>query len=601
MKPTERGDFAADPRVIPVSLIALAIGGLASAAAVFLLNMIRLFTNLFFFGHFSFAFRSPAEHALGAWVIVVPVAGALLIGLMARYGTEKIRGHGIPEAIEAILYGKSLMQPKVAILKPLSSGISIGSGGPFGAEGPIIMTGGAVGSILAQFFHLSAAERKALLVAGAAAGMTAVFGTPIAAVLLSVELLLFELRPRSLVPVALACATAAALRPFLLGSGPLFPIPGHAALGPVGLSAAVGVGVIAGALATAMSKTLYKLEDGFARLPIHWMWWPALGGLVVGIGGYINPRVLGVGYDVIGDLLQAHIAAGPALTLVTIKAIVWLFALASGTSGGVLAPLLIVGAGVGMVEGSFLPDGTASLWALVSMAAVLGGMMRSPLMASMFALELTNDIQALPPLLIACVTAYAFTVLVMKRSILTEKTARRGYDIFREYGVDPLERLRVGEIMTRKVISIPADMAHDELVRQFFTTRSHHRGYPVLSKGGGLAGVLTASDLLKAEQEENLAKRTALDLATRDVAVAYTTESCRVAAERMAVHGIGRLPVLSRKDPTQVVGIVTRSDLLKARLRIYEEEAPRERPISFPKSLRIFGRLGAAGGSRQDV
>ena len=568
---SERGDFSPNPRLVSLSLIGVLIGAGAAVVALLLLNLIRVFTNLFFFGTFSFADRSPADHSLGPAVILIPTLGSLIIGLMARFGSEKIRGHGIPEALEAILFGKSLMQLKVAVLKPLSSAISIGSGGPFGAEGPIIMTGGAFGSLFAQLFQLTSAERKTLLVAGAAAGMSAVFATPISAALLAVELLLFEWRPRSLVPVALASITAAGLRPSLLGAGPLFPMATHTNTSLTVLMTAAGVGLIAGVFSSLLSGALYKLEDQFVKLPIHWMWWPALGGLIVGIGGYFKPRVLGVGYDVIADLLQNRIAPGSVLGLVGVKALVWVFALASGTSGGVLAPLLIMGAGLGSLEGAWLPVGSAPLWALVSMAAILGGMMRSPFTACLFALELTLDVSALPAVMCAAITAYAFTVLFMKRSILTEKVARRGYDIYREYSVDPLERMRVEECMSREVITIPGELEGREIAERYFFGNGHHKGYPVLDDHGLLIGVLTASDLL-----ENQAGRAA-DLSRKDPIVAYAKESCRLAAERMALEGIGRMPVVTRAEPRKVLGIVTRSDLLKARLQHANEETTRER------------------------
>ena len=331
-------------------------------------------------------------------MIPVPVVGGLIIGLMARFGSDKIRGHGIPEAIEAILFGKSKMSLRVALLKPLSSAIAIGSGGPFGAEGPIIMTGGALGSLLGQQLRITGAERKTLLVAGAVAGMTAIFGTPIAAVMLAVELLLFELRPRSLLPVAVACAVAAFARPYFFDAGPLFPLQ-TAAVTPICLLSCVLAGVASGALSWALSTSLYKIEDAFSRLPIHWMWWPAIGARVVGVGGYLQPRALGVGYDVIGDLLHNHLAVGAALALLACKAIMWVVALGSGTSGGVLAPLLMLGAGLGVVLGPFLPGGNENLWPLVFMAATLGGMMRAPIMALMFAFEVTHDSNALVPLI----------------------------------------------------------------------------------------------------------------------------------------------------------------------------------------------------------
>ncbi len=372
-----RRDFATDTTLFRTTALAVVIAAFATLAAVVLLNLIRFFTNLFFFQTLSLADRSPATNTLGAWVIAVPLIGGLIVGLMARFGSEKIRGHGIPEAIEAILFGKSKMSPKVAVLKPLSSGIVIGSGGPFGAEGPIIMTGGAIGSLFAQFFKLTAAERKTLLVAGATAGMTAVFGTPVAALLLAVELLLFEWRPRSMLPVAVACAVAGFLRVLVLESGPLFPLDTAPATLPA-LGSCVVAGLLCGALARSLSMALYKTEDLFGRLPIHWMWWPALGGLVVGIGGYFEPRALGVGYDVIGDLLHNHLAIRVALALLVVKAIIWVIALGSGSSGGVLAPLLMMGAGLGVLIGPVLPGGDPGLWPLVCMAAMLAGVLGAP-------------------------------------------------------------------------------------------------------------------------------------------------------------------------------------------------------------------------------
>lgn len=570
MKKNARGDFSADRRLLQLSAISIAIGAVGAVVAVVLLKLIALFTNLFFYLQFSLKPRSPAGSPLGLWMIVVPVIGGLIIGLMARYGSEKIRGHGIPEALEAILFGKSLMSLKVAILKPLSSAISIGSGGPFGAEGPIIMTGGAIGSLVAQRFHLSSAERKTLLVAGAAAGMSATFAAPIAAVLLAVELLLFEWKPRSLIPVALASAVAAAIRVHLLGAGPLFPVPAHGIVEWPGLLAAVVVGLAAGAFSSGLSTLLYALEDAFEHLPLHWMWRPAVGGLIVGIGGYFQPRTLGVGYDVIGDLLLGHLAVSIVLALLLVKCGIWLVSLASGTSGGVLAPLLIMGCGLGAVEAILLPSsGSASLWPLVSMAAVLGGMMRAPFTAVIFALELTHDMESLPPLLIAAVIAYGFTVLVMKRSILTEKVARRGYDIFREYTVDPLETYRVSEAMTESVLTIPESFPANEIYDRYFSSSQKHRGFPVVDASEKLLGILTISDVMEMSLSEPDAALTARDLIRLDPIVAHPEETCREAAERMAESGIGRLPVLS---DGKLIGIITRSDLLKPRLLRFEEE-----------------------------
>src|SRR5207248_7784500 len=377
---SELGDFTTTWRVVPMSVAAVAIGLLSTCVAWALLRLIGFFTNVFFFQRLSTALVTPEGHTLGPWVILVPVAGALVIGLMARYGSERIRGHGIPEAIEAILINGSRVDPKVALLKPLSSAISIGSGGPFGAEGPIIMTGGAVGSLIAQFFHLTSTERKTLLVAGAAAGMSATFAAPLAAVLLAVELLLFEWKPRSLIPVALASAAAAAMRRYVIGMGPWFPVPVHPAfISPLGLLGCVLAGVLAGALSALLTQAVYAAEDAFERLPIHWMWWPPIGGFVIGVGGWMFPQALGVGYDVIRDLLQGNVASRVILGVLVVKSIIWSVSLGSGTSGGVLAPLLMMGGALGGVESWFFPAEGIGFWPLVSMGAILGGTMRSPL------------------------------------------------------------------------------------------------------------------------------------------------------------------------------------------------------------------------------
>jgi len=572
MKPYDpRRDFSGDARLLPIGAMAALIGTLSTVTAWLLLKAISLFTNLFFFQSLSTAPQSPAAHALGAWVIVVPVIGALVIGVIARYGSEQIRGHGIPEAIEAILFKRSAMSPKVAVLKPLASAIAIGSGGPFGAEGPIIMTGGAVGSLFAQHFHLSDAERKTLLVAGAVAGMTAVFGTPIAAVLLAVELLLFELRPRSLLPVAIACAVAGFLRPLLMEAGPLFPQQSPV-LPPVALLSCALAGVLCGAMAWLLSTALYRVEDGFHKLPIHWMWWPALGAVAIGIGGYFQPRALGVGYDVIGDLLQNHLAAGVVVTLLVAKAVMWLIALGSGTSGGVLAPLLMLGAGLGTVLGPYLPGGTPAVWPLVFMAATLGGMMRAPIMATVFAYELTHDANALLPVLAASVVAYGFTVITMHRSILTEKIARRGHHIYREYGIDPLERHSVEEVMTATPVSIDADARVDDVLASFFGAGQRHRAFPV-TKGGAVLGMLDRAALEQAGDAVHVHELYGVNAPI----VALRGETCRTVAIRLAVHGLERLPVVADAESRQLVGIISRSDMIKSSLSLDNEEHRRHR------------------------
>ena len=580
MNDSGKRDFAADPRMLAISGIALCVGIMGAVVAWILFHLIHLFTNLFYFHRLAWSYASPTDSHLGLSALLAPVVGGLIVGLMARFGSERIRGHGIPEALEAILFGKSIMQPKIAVLKPLSSAIVIGSGGPFGAEGPIIMTGGAVGSLVAMVFSLTANERRTLLVAGAAAGMAATFNTPIAATLLSVELLLFEWKPRSLIPVALAAAVAAGLRPYLLGDGALFPVPAGLVVDNLGLLSAAACGLLAAILSALLTISVYACEDLFRKLPIHWMWWPALGGIVVGIGGHYQPQALGVGYDVIHDLLTGRYFVIAALALLLVKLVIWSVSLGSGTSGGVLAPLLIMGAGLGVMEGTFLPGASPLIWPMVSMGAIVAGTMRSPLTAIVFTLELTHDIDALKPLLIACIVAHAFSVIVMKRSILTEKVARRGLHVFREYSVDPLGTLFVRDLMTREVTAIPATMSADEArIRYFDPATQKFRAYPVTDVNGRLLAVVTRSDIqnfCESAPRRNLAECVRGATPT----IAHPEETCREVAARMALENLDRLPIISADGEMRLVGMVTRFDVVKALLADYESDRVTERLLS---------------------
>jgi len=512
------GDFTADRRILTLTGMAALIGVISAFVALALLRLIGFFTHLFYYHAIDSRLVSPADNRLGVWALLVPIVGGLIVGLMARYGSERIRGHGIPEALEAILIGQSRMSARVAVLKPLSSAISIGTGGPFGAEGPIIMTGGALGSLFGQAFHLSPAERKTLLVAGAAGGMAAVFGTPLAATLLAVELLLFEWKPRSFIPVACAAAVAGALRVPLLGAGPLFPVPPHAALTADGLVIALALGIAAGFGSGLLTWLVYACEDLFRKVPIHWMWWPLLGGAVIGLGGLLYPRALGVGYDTIHDLLTGQLVGVALVGLMVTKAVIWAVALGSGTSGGVLAPLLIMGGALGALEAHWIPSGDPGLWAALSMGAMMGGTMRSPFTAVAFMVELTHDVNVLPGLLVACVAADAVTVLLMKRSILTEKVARRGYHVTREYIANPLHLLRVQDVMEP----------------------------PVLQVGD------------------------------RPPAVSYPDELLDHALTKMLEHEVDLLPVVNRGEPEQVVGYVARDGILAAWVQFARDEGRRE-------------------------
>lgn len=572
--------------MILISLMAIVIGVISAFVALLLLRLIGLFTNLFFYQRWDTALVSPAGNRLGVLEIFVPVIGALIIGVMARFGSERIRGHGIPEAIESILINGSRIEPKVAILKPISSAISIGSGGPFGAEGPIIMTGGAVGSLIAQFFHLSSSERKILLVAGAAGGMAATFAAPLAAILLAVELLLFEWKPRSLVPVALASATAAIIRHYIIGAGPLFPTPPHPAfIGIGGLLACVLVGLLAGGLSALLTIAVYASEDAFQRLPIHWMWWPALGGLVVGLGGLIFPQALGVGYDLIGRMLQGDYSVQLIIGVLVVKSIIWSVSLGSGTSGGVLAPLLIMGGALGCILALFLPNEGLGFWPLISMGAILGGTMRSPFTGIVFALELTHDVNVLLPLVIAVMIAHGFTVLVMRRSILTEKISRRGFHLSREYATDPLEIYFVREVMRTNVVGLLNTITLKDLAGRLKSNTDHlpsQRLFPVLDAEEHLLGVVTRKDvqtLLKQQEESGSSELPFVELAPTRAVVAYSDEPLRAVVYRMAETGFTQFPVVERAEPQKLVGMVSLNDLLKARVRNLEEERQRERVL----------------------
>jgi chloride channel protein, CIC family len=577
-------DFTADRRLLVLSAMAIVTGSFGAGAAWVLLKLIAIVTNFAYFHVWSTATSYLSHARLGPGSILIPVSGGLIVGLMARYGSQKIRGHGIPEALEAILIGQSRIEPRIAVLKPLSSAIAIGTGGPFGAEGPIIMTGGALGSLFAQFFHLSSAERKTLLVAGAAAGMTAIFGTPVAAVLLAIEVMLFEWKPRSFVPVVVSAIVAAAWRPWLVGAWPLFP---HFGIPPMpwwGLALCAGVGVVAGLQSALTTGGLYWVEELFEKLPLHWMWWPALAGVVVGIGGLIDPATLGVGYDNIQALISGSVLIHAAMALLLVKGVIWVIALASGTSGGTLAPLLMMGGAVGALAAHILPFGDPGFWALIAMAAVLGGTLRCPLTATIFAIELTGDLHVMPAVLIACVASFAVTVLIMRRSILTERLARRGRHLTYEYTVDPFEVMRVSEIMTQAVDTLPAHMStQDALV--FFDAENgvkRHKSYPVVDEAGNVVSMVSRADVLRWSREgwtkgQTLEERPDVG----EVFVGYTDELVGHLADRMASADVGRVPIVDRTTG-RLAGLLARRDLLRVRAHAARLERERARPLAIP-------------------
>lgn len=584
MSARDLGDFTTTRRVVYISALAVVIGIGSAFVALALLRLIGLFTNLFFYHRFSTAPVSPAGNTLGWLEILVPTGAGLIVGLIARYGSDRIRGHGIPEAIEAILEHGSRIEPKVAILKPIASAISIGSGGPFGAEGPIIMTGGAVGSMIAQMFQLTAMERRTLLVAGAAGGMSATFSAPVAALLLAVELLLFEWKPRSLVPVGLASAAAAGMRHYIIGPGPLFPVPEHPSfIGAQGLLACILVGLMAGMLSMLLTAMVYGAEDAFTRLPIHWMWWPPIGGAVIGLGGLIFPQALGVGYDTLGHLLTQSPPASLIFGILIVKALIWAISLGSGTSGGVLAPLMMMGAALGGVEAMFLPNEGLGFWPLISMGAILGGAMRSPFTGIVFGLELTHDPNVLLPLVVATLVAHCLTVLTLKRSILTEKVARHGYHLSCEYAVDPLEMLLVRDVMRTDIAALPQAVTRAQLERTLQLSNGWVQMlFPVIDLHKGMVGVVTRRSLQRLLTEIwSTESRSLFDVSKSTPVVGYPDEPLRAVIYRMAETGWTRFPVVSGADPQKLLGMVSLYDLLRARVHELEDERHRERLLGF--------------------
>ncbi|WP_454884315.1 chloride channel protein [Sphingomonas oryzagri] len=568
-------DHSVDARMILLALMALVAGTGGALGAWLLLKMIAVATNIFWFGRVSDQPALITDSRAGLLVLGIPVVGSLIIGLMARYGSDKIRGHGIPEAIETILFGESRLSLKVAILKPISAAISIGSGGPFGAEGPIIMTGGAIGSLFAQCFHLSAAERKTLLVAGAAAGMTAIFGTPLAAILLAIEVLLFEWKPRSFVPVVVAVLVSFAWRPMLIGVGPMFATASVQPDGLWVLGASVAIGLVVGLEATLLSTALYRIEDGFHRLPVHWMWWPAIGAVFVGLGGLIDRHVLGSGYASIQALLDGSLAMRVVVALLFVKAAVWLIALGSGTSGGILAPLLVLGGATGCLAGQLLP-GDGGFWAMIGMAGIMSGAMRAPMTGALFAAELTGHFASLPATIAAAGAAYAVSVLLMRRSILTEKIARRGRHILQEYTVDPLDFLQAAQLMTSDPETLPGTMTIKDATA-FFAGEARHRSYPVVDGEHRLLGLVSRTDALRWQVEDvegsvNLAE----SLSDRSQPSAYPETPCGLIADMIIETGVGRVPIVSAED-RRVIGILSRQDLLKARSAHRRAETDRAR------------------------
>lgn len=568
-----------------VSLLAAVIGVLAGLIAYLLYNLIGLFTNIAFYHRWSFAFVSARNNHLGLLVIVIPVVGGIIVGIMARYGSDKIRGHGIPEAMEAVLINRSRIEPKVAILKPLSAAIAIGTGGPFGAEGPIIQTGGAVGSLVGQLTHTTAAERKVLLACGAGAGMAATFNTPIAGVIIAIELLLFEFKSRSFIPLVIASTLATYIHMRLLGPGPMFKVGALDFGMPHALPFYLILGGLCGGAAIGFSKVLYWVEDQFEKLPIHYMWWPAIGALGLGIIGYFVPRVLGVGYDTISDILNAKMLLGALLAVMIFKSAALVISLGSGTSGGLLAPMFMASAAMGSVFAIIVdkiwPAANLSpgAFALVAMGAVFGAASRAAFTFIIFAFEITRDYNSVLPLMLVTVVADAIAVRYAKNSIMTEKLARRGLHIHTDYEPDVFQSVTVSETMAKDFDAVPGSTTVAQLTERITRhdpSLSHHQGVLLVDDSGKLTGIITRDDIMRSLEKDPTGSRTVLEAGSRNLIVTYPDEVLYDAAARMLRANVGRLPVVSREDPKRIVGYLGRSQVMAARLRRLEEEYVRE-------------------------
>ncbi len=571
-----------DRRVMLISGIGAVLGLVAALVAELLTHLIALVTNLSFYGRWSVEDVAPAGHGLGLLVVVPPLVGGLIVGLMARFGSAAIRGHGIPEAMEQVLTNRSRIPPRVTILKPLSAAIAIGTGGPFGAEGPIIATGGALGSLMGQAIRVTGVERKILLAAGASAGMAATFGTPVAAVLLAIELLLFEFRARSIIPVAIATVVATAARIALHGADPVFLMPVIEQPGGAAIALYTLLGAFMGLMGVVVTRTVLAVEDAFERLPLHWMWWPVLGGLAVGIVGIAEPATLGVGYGNIERILQGALSWEALLLLALLKFTSWAIALGSGTSGGTLAPLFTIGGAFGAVCGvaaaALLPQAGLDprLAALVGMAALFTGASHSMLAWVVFAFETTRQPVGLLPLLGGCAAAYLISMLNMRYSIMTEKIVRRGIPVARGYEVDFLRQQLVRDWHAAPAVSLLAEETIAQVRQRLQDDPAlTHQGFPVVTGTGELVGVVTRRDVF----DDGPGDRSVGSVVKRAPVVAYSHWPLREAADEMIRQHVGRLPVVDRLRPSVVVGILSRSDLLRAHgarlTELHDREEPR--------------------------
>ena len=582
-------DGAKDPvgfRLGFISLLASLVGVISGFVAFLLYNLIGLFTNLAFYGVWSFHFRSAAEHQRGAWVILIPVIGGLLIGVMAKYGSPKIRGHGIPEAMEAVLTSKSRIEAKVAILKPISAALGIGTGGPFGAEGPVIQTGGAFGSLVGQLVSTTASERKVLLACGAGAGLAAMFNAPITGALLAIELLLFEFQARSFIPLMLANVLAIAVRLQLFGDETMFRVGAFDYDLLHGLPFYLLLGLLCGFAAVGFASALSWLEKFFDRMEkVPSILHPAIGALGLGVVGYFFPRVFGPGYATIDDILNVRMALTAVVLLLVFKAAVVLLSLGSGTSGGTLAPMFMISAAIGstfaMVVNYFVPSAHLSVgaYAVAAMGALLCACARATFTFMVCAIETTHDFHAVAPVILVCVVADAIAIRFMPHSIMTEKLAKLGFGAAQDYEANSLKQLRISDVMVRDVVTVEPRETVREVADRFSQgdlRASRHQALPIVDSAGQLQGLVTQGDLLRALQEDPEGKMCVLDAGARSLVVAYPDERVFDAVTKMLENNIGRLPVVDREDPRAMVGYINRANVMGSWRGHLEQESVRD-------------------------
>ena len=599
--PSRLGDYSISPRILIIGALAAAAGAVSAVVADGLLKLIGLITNLVFYQRIATGLIAPGANSHAWWLIIAaPVAGGLVIGVMARFGSEAIRGHGMPEAIEAILRGGSKIKARVALLKPISAAIAIGTGGPFGAEGPIIMTGGALGSLIAQTLSLTADERKTLLVAGQPRAWR------------RCSTLLWH---RSCWRWSSCCSNfgRGVLCRWLDGRGGRdgvalsaarrgadFPTD-HAlpALGLLDILLCAAAGIVGRLCCMVRDDVGIPSEDAFRKLPLHWMWWPAIGGLIVGVGGLFEPRALGVGYDVIGDLLSGHATQRLIVGILVVKTLIWSLSLGSGTSGGVLAPVFMIGAALGALLAHVLPPVAPGFWALMCLAAVVGGVMRSPLTGVIFAMELTHQWDAVMPLIMASTVAFLLSVLVLKRSVLTEKVVRKGTHLTREYSTDPLEVFLVGEIMPASFLCFRSDSTLEDALKQAGGGWSgsgdrklahSQRLYPVLDARDRLVGLLTQHQMIGAKSRPASQPPVLLaDVMVREPIVGHADMTLRELANWMAQNQVSSVPIVDRQNASRVLSVMSVDQVLEARLRDVDEEHKYERVLDIMQIRAIRG------------